>query len=414
MRDSRHRKTFECLRRALALGAAGAFLSAAPLAHAGGGISYSWIKFPIIEVQTDGTSYTGLTGIGYAWQAEFDADTSVGATIKSWKVWPSVEVAGVGTHSLKQYAASKSYAIGHRPKDVHKTVSELFPDVAIKNFALQVCNHNRTVLKNQGHPDSYVFGQEHKIATTINGGAELDVTVGAVANESFQTMGEIVCKKWQGAVIPHADKFKPKTVMQVTKAKLTISPAYSNLTADCPIVVPLVAEFEATEPGTLEFRFVSAHGQVSQTYSATISGKTGGVYKTQYEKQISVPLPVTPAGNSGGKGGAVNQTAGGGFTVATPPIDPLFPGGQPKSGATKFQNQVPAGNVHSESFRVEVLLPNQGVVSAYHGYHITCRPKQNDAVQLPNATFGAQPNQPTAPIAPKKASPTIETPARRK
>ena len=223
-----------------------AMLFAATSSHAATGGSFNRLKFPVIEVQTNGSSYTGVTAIGYGWEAEFVIDSGVVGKIKSWKVWPSINVAGVGDHSLNLYAASKSYPIGDRPEHVHRTESRLFPDVAIKNFALQVCNYNRTILKNQGHSDSYVFGKEHKVATTIFGNMDVDVTQGKLFVESFKQDGEIVCKKWQGAVIPHADKLKTKTVMQVTKAKLSISPGYQNLTADCPVTVPLVAEFEAS------------------------------------------------------------------------------------------------------------------------------------------------------------------------
>lgn len=413
-----------CSRGAMASALAALFMIFAdvPTAYALTSGNIEWMKFPKVEVANNGSSYTGVTGIGYGWEAEFKIDSGIIGKIKSWKVWPVIQANGLSAYSLDLYAASKSYSVGNRPKHVHKTVGEIFPDVAIKNYALQVCNLHRTLLNNQGHPDSYVFGNEHKIAITVSGGLSFDVTQGDTIIEAFQTHSEIVCKKWQGAAIPQAGNLKMKTVMQVTKAKLSISPAYNNLTADCPVTVPLVAEFEATMPGTLQFRFVSAQGKISSTYHATVTGQTNGIYKTKYEKQISVPLPQTPAGNSGGQGGAINQAAGGGLAAATPTVDPLFPSGQSSGGMAQYQNKMPAGNVHSESFRVEVLSPSPGVVSGYHGYHITCKPKLNDGIGIsPKPTFGINPNGPTAPgnaTVPMKAAPTSPaisvTPARRK
>jgi hypothetical protein len=162
---------------------------------------------------------------------------------------------------------------------------------------------------------------------------------------------------------------------QVTGAKLFIAPAYQNLTADCPVTVPLVAEFTATNIGSLKFRFVSASGKASPLYSAQITGQTGGIYKTLYEKQIQVPL--TQAGGMGGGqsgGGGGNQQAGGGFAVQTQPEEPLFPTAPSSGGMGQVQVNPVAGNIHSESFRVEVVEPATGIVSDYAGYRITCKP----------------------------------------
>ena len=165
------------------------------------------------------------------------------------------------------------------------------------------------------------------------------------------------------------------TGFQVTGAKLFIAPAYQNLTADCPVTVPLVAEFTATNIGSLKFRFVSASGKASPLYSAQITGQTGGIYKTLYEKQIQVPL--TQAGGMGGGqsgGGGGNQQAGGGFAVQTQPEEPLFPTAPSSGGMGQVQVNPVAGNIHSESFRVEVVEPATGIVSDYAGYRITCKP----------------------------------------
>lgn len=386
-------------------------------AHAAVGGVFHWLKFPTIEVANNNAAYIGVTAIGYGWEAEFSIDSGVVGRVKSWKVYPAIDVTGVGLHSLKLYAASKSYPVGNRPKHVHKTVAQLFPDVAVKNFAIQVCNQHRALLKNQGHSDHHVFNNEHKIATTVWGHIDIDSTQGAVFAESFSQDGLIVCKKWQGSTVPTAGDINAKpAIMKVTKAKLSISPAYQSTTANCPVIVPLVAEFEATAPGTLQFRFVSAHGKVSQTYNATIGAPTNGVYKTKFEKQISVPLPTLQPGNSGGQGGAINQTAGSGFATATPPVDPIFPSNPSPSGATQLQNQATPGNVHSESFRVEVLSPTPTIVSNYHGYHITCNPKQNPGIVMPTPTLGVQSKEPSAsPGAKLKTAPASNgAPAYRK
>src|SRR5687767_1249346 len=112
MRISLHIETFVRLSRVVAFGLA-ALVCVMPLpVHASTGGEFMWIKFPTIEVQTNGSSYTGVTAIGYGWEAEFDIDSGVVGKVKSWKVWPSISVNGVGNHSLHLYAVSKSYAIG--------------------------------------------------------------------------------------------------------------------------------------------------------------------------------------------------------------------------------------------------------------------------------------------------------------
>ena len=165
------------------------------------------------------------------------------------------------------------------------------------------------------------------------------------------------------------------TGFQVTGAKLFIAPAYQNLTADCPVTVPLVAEFTASNAGGLKFRFVSASGKVSQLRSVSITGQTGGVYKALYEEHMQVPLTqATGTGGGQGGGGIVNQQAGGGLAVQTQPEEPLFPTTPSNGGMGQVQVNPLSGNIHSESFRVEVVQPTTGVVSAYAGYRITCKP----------------------------------------
>ncbi|MGH6948466.1 MAG: hypothetical protein ACREDZ_14130 [Kiloniellales bacterium] len=222
------------------------------------------------------------------------------------------------------------------------------------------------------------------------------------------------------------------TGFQVTGAKLFIAPAYKSLTADCPVTVPLVAELTATNTGTLKFRFVSASGKVSQLYTANITGQTGGVYKTLYEKQIQVPLTQASGmgGGGGGGGGIVDQQGGGGFAVQTQPEEPIVPTAPSSGGMGQVQVNPLAGNIHSESFRVEVVQPATGIVSGYAGYRITCKPKatpgiggaQGLTLQRPAPQPGgttpviggmrsAQPPQPpTTPqrVAPARVAPPVQ------
>lgn len=375
-----------------------------------------------MPVASNGTSYTSVPWNGNILaDVHVEIDSGWSGHVKSWETWLRLWVPDGEEIEFPAYGAGASYPVFQRPHTVDVVKHLQIPAAAYDSFIVGQCNQLADDLRSEGLSDQQIFAEDRTIA--IFAVAQLDVDFSGVVNPALQQAAggnprpnfQIVCKKWAGSDVPAAGAVQAN--FQVTGAKLAISPAYQNLTADCPVTVPLVAEFTATNAGSLKFRFVSAGGKVSQLRTVSITGKTGGVYKALYEEQIQVPLAQggSAGAGQGSGGGIVNQQAGGGLAVQTQPEEPLFPTAPSSSGMGQVQVNPLAGNVHSESFRVEVVKPATGIISDYAGYRITCKPKAAGIATAPNLQMQPQAPQPdgaTTVIGGIQTPPASPTPRR--
>jgi len=380
-----------------------------------------------IPVASNGTNYTTVPWNGNILAGiHVEIDSGWSGHVKSWETWLELVAAGGDEIDLPQYGAGDSYPVFQRPHTVDVVEHLLVPAIAYDSFIVAQCNKLADGLRQDGLSDQQIFGEDRAIGLWVSPRLEVDYS-GIVNPGLQQAVGEsppdiqIVCQKWQGSAVPAAGAFQ--SGFQMTGADLHIAPAYRNLTADCPVTVPLVAEFTATNTGNLKFRFVSASGKVSQLRSVNITGKTGGVYKALYEEHIQVPLAQASGGSGGqssGGGGIVDQQPGSGLAVQTQPEEPLFPTAPSSSGMNQVQQNPVSGNTHQESFRVEVMDPATGIVSDYIGYRITCKPKMGTiatpkALQMqPKPAATAVPMlrvQPQAPRSPQRQLTPMQQPA---
>ncbi len=353
-----------------------------------------------IEVASNGAAYTTTPpNKNIVANVHIEIDSGWSGHVKSWEVWLELKAAGALGLEFPEHGANESYPVFQRPHSVDEVEQLLIPSAAYNSYIVAQCNNLADSLRQQGLSDQEIFDEDRNIGLWVN--PQLDVDYSGIVNPGFEEAAagsppdiQIVCKKWTGSAMPMAGAFQSN--FQVTGAKLAISPAYRNLVADCPVTVPLVAEFTSTNAGNLKFRFVSASGKASQLRSVNITGQTNGVFKALHEEHIQVPLAQggSPAGNPSGGGGIVNQQPGGGLAVQTQPEDPLFPSSPSSSGIGQVQVTPLAGNIHSESFRVEVMDPATGIVSDYAGYRITCKP-ESAGIATPEALqMQPQPPQP--------------------
>jgi hypothetical protein len=358
-----------------------------------------------ISVASNGTRYTTTPWNGnIVATVRIEIDSGWSGHIKSWETWLNLLADG---HKLElpQHGEDESYPVFQRPHNVDQVVQLQVPAAAYNAFIVARCNDLAEDLRQEGLTDQQIFNQDRKIGLWVS--PQLEVDYSGIVNPGLEeaTAGtppdaQIVCKNWTGSAMPMAGAFQSN--FQVTGAKLAIAPAYRNLVADCPVTVPLVAEFTATNGGSLKFRFVSAGGKASQLRSVNITSQTNGVYKALHEEHIQVPLSPGsgPAAPASGSGGVVNQQTGSGLAIQTQPEDPLFPGSPSSSGMGQVQVNPLAGNIHSESFRVEVIDPATGIVSDYAGYRITCKPQSAGIATPKNLQMQPQAPQPATTIGP--------------
>jgi hypothetical protein len=363
-----------------AVGCLGLLLLLAPLpARANGGIAVTAYKFPSIVVVGNGETYTGVTGIGYAWEATVEVDTGTLGRIKEWMIWPSVTVEGQSTLELKTAGVHKWYPSASdpwpRPKHVTADVARLFPDVSIKAYVVEACNRNADRLRQLGQSNKQIFGATHQLNATSSPLWSLDLTVGGDTNsEAFVPVtADIRCEKWAGAVLPPpkgGDDFAGE--MEVREAKLVVFPGQHA--GACPVQLSLFAKVTGNRFGSFESWVESTEGWKSTKSVRSIDGKTNGAYEESFTEKVSVPI-VRPAGSPGGGGGAGAALGGGALATPRAPIDPIGgQGGSPASPSAGLTTGKPA-NVHQAALRVVAHAGGKTVASPWQDYKVTCDPK---------------------------------------
>lgn len=173
--------------------------------HATHSLTVGSKTFPTIFVIGNGQAYTGVTAVGYGWEADIHVDGGTGAgRIKSWKIWPSLEVEGQPPLSLELYAASQSYAVFQRPKTVDKHVGTIFPGIAIRAHVVEACNRKADQLRAAGQSNATIFAQAHVITASWPLDWHVSVTAHLAASleqASNPGQSEIICQKWQGPAV---------------------------------------------------------------------------------------------------------------------------------------------------------------------------------------------------------------------
>jgi hypothetical protein len=347
-------------------------------ARASGGITVSAYKFPSIVVLGDGQTYTGVSGIGYAWEATVEVETGTSGRIKEWMVWPTLTVEGQPKLELKAAGFHKWYPSASdpwpRPKHVKADIARIFPDVAIKDYVVQACNRNADRLRQLGQSNAQIFAASHRIQAQTSPQSTLDVTVGGdTMSESFiPVSADIVCEKWSGAVLPPAGGGDLAGPMEVKEAKLVVFP--DQHAGACPVQLSLFARVTGSRAGTFETWLESTEGWKSVPTVHSIAGKTDGQYQEEFTEKITIPI----ARSTGTPGGApAGGQAAGGDALASPkpPADPIpgqhKPPVSPSAGVTTGR---PA-NAHQAALRVVAKAGGKTVTSGWRDYRVTCDPK---------------------------------------
>jgi hypothetical protein len=372
--------------------------------HAAAGyVAVNNLKLPVIEVVGNGVEYTGIKpAIGGGWQADLSIDTSGGARIKSWQVWPHVE-GGIGLPEidLSEYAASQSYAFGNRPKSVNKTVGQLFPVAAIAEHAVARCNLNRMQLGAQGHSAADIFGQSHVLDfSDLRFRFDLDLTIGNtnIFMEGGQHPYQVICLAHDATPkVPTAGAMA--SAFQVTGAALSISPGH-KLQSACPVELDFNGTIHTagTVPTTVQYRFEWPTGERSTIFSAHVANPAEGV-QVSHKMQIPLPSAATPAPNPQGGGGP----APGGFAVAQqPPPPPAQPTlvAKPESDGPELKAPTLPANEHRNDVRL-VVFSHGNVTSDPASYHIVCEPRPGTGIGGPAGM--AVPDRGGAPADPERS-----------
>jgi hypothetical protein len=395
-------------------GAVAAFaLLIAPPTFAYTGASLEWLHFPQLAVASDGDHYTVVTGIGYAWEGRVAIESEGLPRVKSWSLYPILHVEGLESLSFKPYAAGKSYPIGKRPQDVHRTVGTIFPNIFVNEYAAAACNLHLERLMSQGQSRAQVLSQQRTVAADLGWGLDLDITVGDPIIEASAPMQvDIVCEKSPAkGVKPGASGVTTTGDFELDNARLTIFP--DTWSGACPKDLTLFMEVQGNHTGTFEARIESTAGWKStKTVLQTNEfDDNSGLWTREFSDPFSVPVKMpTPGGGGGGI-----EPAAGDFQVQQNPGDdvPIGPS-TPQAAGGGFAAADPGSNVHQQSLRLVATANGKTVASPWKQYRVTCDPKPAipPATQqfLPGGT-GGKPPKPTRPTEPTPNAPQPTQPA---
>lgn len=359
-----------------------------------------WLKFPTVSVKAEGTEYTGVTAIAYGWEAEFEIESGTIGRTKSWRLFPILSSPGLPAFSLHRFAASKSYRFGARPKRVHKTVGQIFPNTVIEDYAIQACNRNRDRLRDQGVPDGEIFSTQHQIPVDVRQGFDIDVTIGSLIVEALgPNEHQIICLAREIMESPPPPPVASTDIalpFQVTGALLLIVPGHKTET-ECPTELGFIGRIftAGTGSGTVQYRFEWPTGERSTVFSVEVEDGSEGV---DISHQVEIPLTAAFAPGDGDQGGGSTAVHEGGIaeTPQAPPPEPL-PEVAPEQpeGPTVTDTRLPA-NVHKSDVRL-VVLSHGGVVSDPESYHIVCQPSATEGIDGPGGITTPVPNPESGP-----------------
>lgn len=241
---------------------------------------------PLVVV-SNGQDYTKLDVLGMTnMAAHLEYDVGTAGRVHSWKVVPIIEN-GYGIASqiqgLEDYAESKSYGIGDRPKVVSKNVVMSIPAFKLNNAAVGMCNWKANSLRDSGKSNAQIFGANQEVFFKMDVALYVEASGSGSNNPIYEFSAphvvKVVCQKWQGAQVPTVGGLKAP--IQIKKATMKLQEV-ATMGGTC--MVKLTTAISTSEAGaTLKYRFVHSSGKKSNTFTTKTAGNKIAVVNHQWE-----------------------------------------------------------------------------------------------------------------------------------
>lgn len=241
---------------------------------------------PLVVV-SNGQDYTKLDVLGMTnMSAHLEYDVGAAGRVHSWKVTPIIEN-GYGIASqvqgLADFAASKSYGVGDRPKVVSKNVVMSIPAFKLNSAAVSMCNWKANSLREQGKSNAQIFGADQEVSFKMDVVLSVDASGSGSNNPIYEASPpknvKVVCQKWQGAQVPTVGGLKAP--IEIKKATMKLQEV-ATMGGTC--MVKLTTAISTSEAGaTLKYRFVHSSGKKSKTFTTKTAGNKIAVVNHQWE-----------------------------------------------------------------------------------------------------------------------------------
>lgn len=150
-----------------------------------GNASISELDAAVIEVASDGETYTSVKGSSPAIKGRIRMllDAHQFGRVKAWSLWWSMQAEGAPKKQFPELNYSKNYPAGDRPKKVKRDLPFSIPRESYKSYAVEACNQLASRLRNNlGRTDEQIFGTDHQLSVKIR--AELSWDMSGLSNDA--------------------------------------------------------------------------------------------------------------------------------------------------------------------------------------------------------------------------------------
>ncbi|MCG6882296.1 MAG: hypothetical protein LJE62_00920 [Silicimonas sp.] len=271
----------------LAAAAATTFAGAAAQAATDiGNVDVLYVNPNAIQVSSNGQSYTKLKSFGNA-EVGMRVEYTAGGLdrIISWKVWPEYKY-GFGVSSLavslESHAASKSYDVFQRPKEVGKNAAVTFPGHLLEPSAVSMCNMMAASLRSQGKSNTQIFGQDREVHFNVIANYQFQTNMGG--EELFEVQmpktQTVICKKWAGSQIPTGPQALANP-LHVKKATMKLK-EIALMNGTCAVELTTAISTN-TAGATMKYRFKHSSGKLSPVFTTKTAGNKIAVVKHKWD-----------------------------------------------------------------------------------------------------------------------------------
>lgn len=243
---------------------------------------------PQIAVVSNGSEYTqALTGAELAADVRIVVDTEIGGRVKSWRAWIGLVREGYTPMWFHQYEVGKSYASGHRPRDVNLVERITVPSHAWSATATASCNDLAEELRAQGLKNAVIFGEDRTLELEVPLDYAVDTTGAGSGNVLAEGAGgstvEVVCKKWGGFAVPQASSSLTTEEAEVVDWSLAVSET-AGLSGVCKIRLTGAIATDHLNVD-VSFRYKDKAGHESQVWTVN----TGNAKFATFSHWYNVP-----------------------------------------------------------------------------------------------------------------------------
>ncbi len=241
----------------------------------------------VIEVDSDGENYTAVDSASPAITGRIGMSLNAEkfGRIKSWALWPSMQIEHSEKKQFPEYKYAKSYPLGDRPKRVDRDLPFSIPLQAYKTYAKDACNLMATRLRNfQGKTNEQIFATDRSLWVKLE--SEVTWKMSGIANET-PGLKEVEDGGPPNPLIKSVTvkckKAPPPPIVPPTIAAVLVVQGYDPVNAGAKCQLKLEGSLVSSKPNVdVTYRYVDGKGKESDLKTLKIGKSKSGNFAHSY------------------------------------------------------------------------------------------------------------------------------------